>query len=79
MKDKFTSHKSTASVSIYIVMEINLEGIGDMIKKRVRGNTGAVQESVTQGTGIKMSLWFARINLCLNLNRKEPNISHPQK
>jgi len=60
-------------------MEINLEGIGDMIKKRVRGNIGAVQELVTQGTGIKMSLWFARINLCLNLNRKEPNISHPQK
>lgn len=37
MKDKFTSHKSTASVSIYIVMEINLEGIGDMIKKEGEG------------------------------------------
>lgn len=60
-------------------MGMNLEGIGDMMKRRVRDNTGAAQESVTQDTGIKMSLWFVIINLCLNLIRKGTSISHRQK
>ncbi len=56
IKVKYINHKNMDQVNINIIMEINLEDIGDMMRKKEKVNFGVRKKLVIVVIGIIISL-----------------------
>lgn len=61
MKDRYINHKKVVQENIYTRMEINIEDIGEMIKRKEKDNFGLKTVLAMQGIGIKINSCIIKI------------------